>query len=67
MKDYNYVFIIENDGFKEDCLSVFIGIDYNIRGCGREVPNDKAPPSIEFAKPPTQNWSKEKTLNCLTI
>lgn len=38
-----------------------------MRGCGMEVPNDKAPPSIEIAKPPTQNWSKEKTLNCLII
>lgn len=32
-----------------------------------EVPNDKPLPSVEVAKPPTQIWSKEKTLNCLTI
>lgn len=60
MKDYDYIFIIENDDFKEDYLSDFIGINYNIRGCGMEVPNDKPLPSVEVAKPPTQNWSKRK-------
>lgn len=32
-----------------------------------EVPNDKPHPPKEVAKPPTQNWSKEKNSNCLTI
>lgn len=55
-------YIIKFKDFRDNCVSDFIGIDYNIRGCGMEVPNDKPLPSVEVAKPPTQNWSKEKKL-----
>lgn len=62
MKDNNYIFVIDFKDFINNYVSLFGSIGFIMCICGREVPNDKPLPSVEVAKPPTQNWSKEKTL-----
>lgn len=60
MNKFNY----KNINFDDNYVSLFGSIGFIMCIYGMEVPNEMPLPSVGFAKPPTQNWSKEKMYLC---